>query len=86
MFYKEICEMFGLSGVAATVIWIVAALILVLICILSTWKKIPSDKAAVIVGLGSPKVVTGGGTIVIPVVQRMDTITLENIMFEVEIR
>lgn len=78
--------MFGLSGVAATVIWIVAALILVLICILSTWKKIPSDKAAVIVGLGSPKVVTGGGTIVIPVVQRMDTITLENIMFEVEIR
>jgi flotillin len=80
--------MFGieLSPVAVTVLLIVLALVLVLIAILSTWKKIPSDKAAVIVGLGAPKVVTGGGTVVIPIVQRMDIITLENIMFEVEIR
>ena len=65
---------------------IVMGLVLVIAAILSTWRKIPSDKAAVIVGLGKPKVVTGGGTMVIPIIQRMDVITLENIMFPVEIR
>lgn len=75
-----------LGSVAGTVVLIVLALVLVVAAILSTWRKIPSDKAAVIVGIGAPKVVTGGGTIVIPVVQRMDVITLENIMFEVEIK
>ncbi len=74
------------GSVSGTVGLIVIGLILVLVGILSTWKKVPSDKAAVIVGFGKPKVVTGGGTVVIPVVQRMDTITLENIMFPVEIR
>lgn len=74
------------SSIVGPVGLIILGLILVLIAILSTWKKVPSDKAAVIVGLGKPKVVTGGGTIVIPVIQRIDTITLENIMFPVEIR
>jgi len=65
---------------------IVLAIILIVIVISATWKKVPSDKAGVIVGVGRPKVITGGGSIVIPVFQRMDTITLENIMFPVEIR
>ena len=65
---------------------IVAAFVVVIVAISSTWKKVPSDKAGVVVGIGKPKVVTGGGSIVIPVFQRMDTITLENIMFQVEIR
>lgn len=73
------------SGMMAVII-IVVGLVLVLAVLLSTWKKIPSDKAAIIVGFGKPKVVTGGGTIVIPMVQRMDSITLENIMFTVEIK
>ena len=68
------------------VILIVTGIIVVLLAISSTWKKVPSDKAGVIVGVGRPKVITGGGSIVIPVFQRMDTITLENIMFQVEIR
>jgi flotillin len=68
------------------VILIIAAIIVVIIAISSTWKKVPSDKAGVIVGVGRPKVITGGGSVVIPVFQRMDTITLENIMFPVEIR
>lgn len=74
------------GSVFGTVGLIIIGLILVLAGILSTWKKVPSDKAAVIVGFGKPKVVTGGGTVVIPVVQRMDIITLENIMFPVEIK
>lgn len=44
------------------------------------------DKAAIITGIGKAKVVTGGGTIVIPVLQRIDYITLENINFEVAMR
>ncbi len=64
---------------------VVVGLVLLIIAVLSTWKKIPSDKAAVIVGMGKPKVVTGGGTIVIPLFQQMDKITLENIMFAVKI-
>ncbi len=73
-------SVFGVVGI------ILLGLILIIVAVLSTWKKIPSDKAAVIVGLGKPKVVTGGGTMVIPIIQRMDVITLENIMFPVEIR
>lgn len=74
-------------GLYMTVIGIVvAAFALVIFAISSTWKKVPSDKAGIIVGLGRPKVITGGGSIVVPMFQRMDTITLENIMFTVEIR
>ena len=65
---------------------IVVAFIVVVCAISTTWKKVPSDKAAVVVGVGRPKVITGGGSIVIPMFQRMDVITLENIMFSVEIR
>ena len=68
------------------IVIIVAAFIVILVAISTTWKKVPSDKAGVIVGVGRPKVITGGGSVVIPVFQRMDMITLENIMFSVEIR
>jgi len=68
------------------IVIIVVAIFVVILAISGTWKKVPSDKAGVIVGVGRPKVITGGGSIVIPVFQRMDTITLENIMFQVEIR
>ncbi len=69
-------------GVAAIII---IAIVIILICLVNAWKKVPSDKAAVIVGLGAPKVVHGGGKLVIPGFQRMDTITLENIQINVSI-
>ena len=31
---------------------IAAVVILILICILSTWRKVPADKAAIVTGLG----------------------------------
>ncbi len=34
-----------------------------------------------IVGLGKPKVVTGGGVFLIPLLQRMDVITLETLLW-----
>ena len=55
---------------------IAAVVILILICILSTWRKVPADKAAIVTGLGKAKVITGGGVIVIPVLQRIDYVTL----------
>lgn len=65
---------------------IVLALVLVLVAILSTWKKVPADKAAIVTGLGKAKVVSGGGVIVIPVLQRIDYVTLENMSFDVNMQ
>lgn len=67
------------GGVGLTVIIVIVALVLIMALVLSTWRKIPNDHAAVIVGAGKPKVVTGGGTMVIPLLQRMDMITLETL-------
>lgn len=65
---------------------IVAIVVLVLVCILSTWRKVPADKAAIVTGLGKAKVITGGGIIVIPVLQRIDFVTLENMSFDVNMQ
>ena len=75
-----------MGAILGTVGIVVLVVILVMVCILLTWKKVPADKAAIITGIGKAKVVTGGGTIVIPVLQRIDYITLENINFEVAMR
>lgn len=74
------------SGPLPIIITIVLGLVLIIACVLATWKKIPNDHAAVIVGTGKkPKVVTGGGTVVIPLIQRMDMITLETIPLTVRV-
>ncbi|MDL2258438.1 flotillin family protein [Eubacteriales bacterium OttesenSCG-928-K08] len=75
-----------MGPILGTIGIIVGALVVILVALTITWKKVPSDKAGVVVGIGQPKVVTGGGTVVLPIFQRMDMITLENIMFQVEIR
>lgn len=65
---------------------IIIGIIIVLSAIFSTWKKVPADKAAIITGLGKAKVITGGGIMVLPVLQRIDYITLENISFDVNMQ
>lgn len=74
-----------LTSPLAVAILIIVVLVLIIVCVLRAWKKVPSDKAAVIVGLGAPKVVHGGGKLVIPGFQRIDFITLENIQINVSI-
>jgi len=64
------------------VILCVIAVVVVLIIIMSMWKKIPQDKAAVVTGL-KKRVITGGGTLVIPVLERFDVISLENIALDI---
>jgi len=52
--------------------------LLILYAITRMWRRIPQDKAAVVTGL-KKRVITGGGTIVVPVLERIDIISLENI-------
>ena len=37
-------------GVIGIVVAVVVGLVLVLLCILGTWKKVPADKAAIVTG------------------------------------
>ncbi|ROR31819.1 flotillin [Mobilisporobacter senegalensis] len=61
---------------------IIAAVIFVLIIFTATWKRVPQDKALVVTGLRK-RVISGGGGIVIPLLERSDRISLENMKIEV---
>lgn len=63
---------------------IVGAILLLILGLLSMWKKAPQDKALVITGL-KKRVITGGGGLVIPLLERCDKISLENMKIEVRI-
>lgn len=56
----------------------IIGIIVIISAIMSMWKKIPQDKAGVVTGLRK-RVISGGGTLIIPVLERMDIISLENI-------
>lgn len=62
---------------------IIVGVILVLILgFLSMWKKVPQDKALVVTGL-KKRVISGGGGFAIPILERTDIISLENMKIEV---
>lgn len=63
---------------------IIGVIILVLMALLSLWKKVPQDKAMIVTGL-KKRVISGGGGIVMPVFERTDRISLENMKIEVRI-
>lgn len=56
--------------------------ILVLTVIFRMWRKVPQDKAVVVTGM-KKRVITGGGGLVIPVLERTDTISLGNIQLNI---
>ncbi|HKL99168.1 MAG TPA: SPFH domain-containing protein, partial [Mobilitalea sp.] len=60
----------------------VCAGLAILTSILRMWKKVPQDKAMVVTGMRK-KVITGGGGIVIPVLERTDTISLGNMQLNI---
>jgi flotillin len=64
-----------------TVVAVVAGLA-VLSSIFRMWKKVPQDTAMVVTGL-KKRVITGGGGLVIPVLERTDTISLGNVQLNV---
>ena len=59
-----------------------AAVILVIILIRSCWKIAGTNEVMIVTGLGKSKFVTGGGTFVIPLLQKTDRMTLENIQVD----
>ena len=67
------------------IIAIPLVIVLVLIAIFSMWKKVPQDKAGVITGL-KRRVITGGGGLLIPGVERIDYISLGNMPLRVDTR
>ncbi len=53
------------------------AIFLLITGVFTLWKKVPQDKALVVTGL-KKRVISGGGGIVIPILERTDRISLEN--------
>lgn len=74
--------MIDLSELPYGLIGVIAGIVLILAIIMSMWKKVPQDKAAVITGL-KKRVITGGGGVVIPVLERIDIISLESMKLDV---
>jgi len=72
----------------AGIIFFAGATVFVLLVILSgvtaMWKKVPQDKALVITGLRK-RVLTGGGGLLVPMFERSDRLSLENMKIEVRI-
>ena len=71
-----------------TVYFLAIGTVLVLIAVVagitSMWKKVPQDKALVITGM-KKRVLTGGGGLVIPMFERTDRLSLENMKIEIRI-
>lgn len=61
---------------------IVLVLLLVVVMLTSMWKKVPQDKALVVTGL-KKRIISGGGGLVFPVLERADKMSLENMKIEV---
>ncbi len=61
---------------------IVGVLILLILSILLMWRKVSQDKALVVTGLRK-RIISGGGGFVVPLLEKTDIISLENIKLEV---
>ncbi len=64
---------------------IVAVLFIVIFIFLSMYRKVPQDKALVVTGFRGRRVITGGGGIVVPMLERTDIISLENMQIDIRI-
>ncbi len=64
---------------------IVAVIIILLLMFISMYKKVPQDKALVVTGFRGRRVITGGGGIVVPMLERTDNISLENMQIDIRI-
>lgn len=64
---------------------IIGVVVLIIMSITTMWKRVPQDKALVITGLRK-RVISGGGGFVIPLLERADRISLENMTIDVDIK
>lgn len=61
---------------------IIAVVFVLILLVMTTWKRVPQDKALVVTGL-KKRVISGGGGFVVPLLERSDKISLENMKIEV---
>lgn len=61
---------------------VIVALIVLTILVKSCWKIAGTNEVMIITGLGKTKYVSGGGAFVIPLLQKTQTMTLENIQVD----
>ena len=80
---EEIWNSLGSTGHIVVIVLLVIAL--VVIGFLTMWKKVPQDNAMVITGMRK-RVISGGGGFVVPLLERADYISLENIKVEVQVK
>jgi len=63
---------------------ILAVIVLAIFVLLALWKRVPQNKAAVVTGR-KKKIISGKGGLVIPLLERVDMISLENIKIPLNI-
>lgn len=73
----------GLIGVAVMAVGLVVVLFIVISTLASLYRKVGPNQALIVYGIGSPKIVKGGGAIVWPMIQRADELSLELMSFDV---
>ncbi len=64
------------------ILTILGVIFLLILAVLTMWRKVSQDKALVITGL-KKRVISGGGGFVIPLLEKTDQISLENMKIEV---
>lgn len=64
---------------------IIIPIVVLLVLIISFWRKVPADKAMVITGL-KKRVLTGKGGFIIPILETSCTISLENISMTTDVK
>ena len=57
---------------------VLLTLFLIILGIIFLWRKVPQDKALVVTGFRKKHIISGGGGVVIPLLERADRISLEN--------
>lgn len=75
----------GFSLIPIIPILIVVVVFILIFSLFSMYRKVPQDKALVVTGFRGRRVITGGGGIVIPLLERTDIISLENMQIDIRI-
>ena len=71
-----------LIGIGATLGLVLVAIIALVIIIKSCWKVAGTNEVLIVSGLGKTRLKTGGGIFVIPMLQKVQRMTLENIQVD----
>jgi hypothetical protein len=69
--------MFGTEFFTIGIIVLVIILIVIINALLNMYRKVPPNRALIVTGFGGKRVVSGGGTVVFPLLQQTSELSLE---------